>query len=65
MLHHEIRLHAELGSFFDGERFRLESFHGAGGGQVDSNIRAAFDFESERFDDAAALVSGIDVDGWG
>ena len=63
MLHHEVGLHAEFGSFLDGERGLFEIFDGVGAGQVDGDIGAAFDFERERFDDAAALIFGVDVDG--
>lgn len=65
MLHNEVCLHAELGSFLDGERFRFERFDGTWGGQIDGDVGAAFDFEGEGFDDAATLVFGVDVDGWG
>lgn len=65
MLYHEIRLHTEFGAFLDGERGLLEIFDGVGAGQVNGDVGAAFDFEGERFDDAAALVFGVDVDGWG
>lgn len=65
MLHHKGRLHAEMGAFFDGEGFRLEGFDGAGSGQVDGDVRSTFDFEGERFDHAASLISGVDCDGWG
>ena len=65
MLDDKVCLHSELGAFLDGERFRLEGFNRAGSGQVDSEVRAAFDFEGERFDHAAALVLWVDRDGGG
>ena len=65
MLHDEVGLHAELGPFLDGERFRFQRFDGAGGGQIDGDVGAAFDLEGERFDDAATLVLGVHVDGGG
>ena len=65
MLHDKVGLHAELGSLLNGERFRFERFDGAWGGQIDGDVGAAFDFESERFDDAATLIFGVHVDGRG
>ena len=65
MLHYEIRFHAEFSSFLDGERGLFEIFEGTGAGQVDGDVGSAFDFEGERFDDAAALVFGVDGDGGG
>lgn len=45
MLHDEFGLHAELGTFLDGERLLLEVFKSARSGQVDGEVRATFDFE--------------------
>ena len=65
MLHDEIGLHAELGPLLDGEGFRLERLDGPGSGQVDGDVGAAFDLESERLDDAAAVILGVYEDGRG
>ena len=65
MLHDEVGLHAELGSFLDGEGFRFERLDGAGGGQVDGDVGAAFDLERERLDDAATVILGVYEDGRG
>lgn len=65
MLHHKFRLHAKFGSFLDREGFALELIDRAGFGQVDGDVGTVFDFEGERFDDAAALVFGVDGDGGG
>lgn len=65
VLHDEVGLHAELGAFLDGEGFRFQSFDGTRGGQINGDVGTAFDFEGERFNDAAALVFGIDMDGGG
>lgn len=65
MLHYEIRFHSEFGPFLDGERGLFQIVEGTWAGQVNRDVGSAFDFESERFDDAAALVFGVDVDGWG
>ena len=65
VLHDESGLHAELGPFLDGEGFRFERLDGPRGGQVDGDVGAAFDFEGEGLDDAAALVFGVHVDGRG
>ena len=65
MLHNEVGLHAELGSFLDGERFRFERFDGAWGGQINGDVGAPFDFKSERFDNAATLIFRVHVDGRG
>lgn len=56
MLHPESSLHAELRALFDGEGLRLQRLNGAGGGQVDGDVGAAFDFEGQGADDAAPLV---------
>ena len=42
MLHLKDGLHAEVGAFFDGKRFILELFDGAGRSQVDDDIGPAF-----------------------
>ena len=65
MLHDEVGLHAELGSFFDGEGLVFERFDGPWGGQIDGDVRTAFDFEGEGSDDAATLVFGVHGDGRG
>lgn len=65
MLDDEVGLHAELGALLDGEGFGLERLDGARGRQIDGDVGAGFDFEGERFDDAAALVLGVYVDGRG
>ena len=63
MLHNEGRFHAEMGSLFDGERLRLESFNRTWCSQVDRDIGASFNFESERFDDTAPLIFGVNWEG--
>ena len=65
MLNYEVCLHAELRSFLDSERFRLQCFDGTWGGQIDGDVGPAFDFKGERFDNAATLILGVDVDSWG
>lgn len=65
MLHYEVCFHAEFSSFLDGERGLFQVLEGTGAGQVDGDVWSAFDFEGERFDDAAALVFGVDGDGRG
>ena len=65
VLHDESGLHAELGPFLDGEGFRFQRFDGTRGGQVDGDVGATFDFKGEGFDDAAAFVFGVHVDGRG
>jgi len=60
VLNYKVCFHAKMGSFFDGERFRLESLDGARSSQVDGDVRTTFDFESERLDHAAPLVFGVD-----
>lgn len=65
MLYDEIGLHAELGPLLDGEGFRLERLDGTGSGQVDGDVGAAFDLESERLDDAATVILGVYEDGRG
>lgn len=59
MLHLELRLHAELGALFDHKRLVLERVDGTGRLEVDDNVRAAFDLEAEREDDAFARVTGV------
>lgn len=65
MLHDKVGLHAKLGSFLDGERFRFKRFDGTWGGQINGDVGAPFDFKSERFDNAATLIFGVYVDGRG
>ena len=65
MLHDEVGLHAELGSFLDGERLRFERLDGTRGGQIDGDVGAPFDLEREGLDDAATLILGVYVDGRG
>ena len=55
----ELCLHAERSALFDCERLALESVHRARGPQVDDDVRATFDFEPEREDDAFARVVGV------
>ena len=65
MLHDEVGLHAEFGALLDGEGFRFERLDGTGSGQIDGHVGAAFDFESERLDNAATVVLGVYEDGRG
>ena len=65
MLHDEVGLHAEFGSLLDGEGFRFQRLDGAGSGQIDGDVGAAFDLESERLDDAATVILGVYEDGRG
>ena len=60
MLDDKVGLHAEVGALLDGERLALELFDGAGGGQVDGDVGAALDFKTEGFNNAAAVVGGVD-----
>jgi hypothetical protein len=55
----ELCLHAEAGALLDGEGLVLEGFSGAGGFEVDDDVGAAFDFETEGEDDAFAGVVGV------
>ena len=59
MLHDELRLHAKGCPFLDGERLASKLLHATGGGQVDGDVGAAVDFQSEGFDHAAAFVGGV------
>jgi hypothetical protein len=59
VLHLELRLHAELRALLDGEGLVLERLDGAGRLEVDDDVRAAFDLEAEREDDALARVVGV------
>jgi len=59
VLHLELCLHAEPGTFLDGEGLFLKSLDGTGCAQVDDDIIAAFDFESEREDNASAGIVGV------
>lgn len=52
-------LHAEFGSFFDGERLGLEFLNGTGRVQVNDDVGASFDFESQGLNHAAALIGGV------
>lgn len=64
MLHHKFGLHAEACALLDGEGLALELLDGAGRGQVDGDVGATIDFETERLDYAATLVGGVDGDAW-
>lgn len=59
VLHLELCLHAEPSTFLDREWLFLKSLDGTRCTQVDNDIIAAFDFESEREDDATARVVGV------
>jgi hypothetical protein len=59
MLNLELGLHAESGALFDGEWFALERFDSTRRPQVDDDVFATFDFETEREDDAFAGVVGV------
>lgn len=56
MLDFEYSLHPELGGFLDREGLVLETLQGAGGGEIDCDIRTAFHLESKRLDDAFAGI---------
>ena len=60
MLDYKVGLHAEMGALLDGERLAFELLEGAWRGEVDGNVGAAFDFKAKGFDDAAAVVGGVD-----
>jgi len=55
----ELCLHAECSALLDCERLALESLDGTGRPQIDDDVVAALDFETEREDDALARVVGI------
>ena len=59
MLDLELDLHAELGTLLDDEGLALKLLDGAGGPEVDDDVGAAFDLETERLDDAFARVVGV------
>jgi hypothetical protein len=59
MLHLELRLHAELRSFLDHERFVLESLDSSGGLQVNGDVRASLYLQGEGQDDAFTRVVGV------
>lgn len=59
MLDLELCLHAECSALLDCERLALESLDGTGRPQIDDDVVAALDFETEREDDALARVVGI------
>ena len=64
MLHDEVRLHTKLRAFLDAKRFALQGFECTPGREIDGDVWALCDFESKRFDDAAALVGRVNVEGW-
>lgn len=59
MLDFELGLHAEVGAFLDGEGLVLEGFDGTGGPEVNGDVGASLDLQSEREDDAFAWVVGV------
>lgn len=59
MVHLEDNLDPERSALLDGERLILETLESAGGGEVDEDIGAAFDFQGEGLDDAFAGVVGV------
>lgn len=59
MLHLELSLHAELGALLDCKGLVLEGLDGTGSLEIDDYVRAAFDLEAEREDDAFARVVGV------
>lgn len=59
MVHLEDNLDPERGTLLDRERLVLETLESAGGGEVNKDVVAAFDFESERLDNAFAGVVGV------
>jgi len=59
MVHLEDDLDPESSTLLDRKRLVLETLQSAGGGEVNKDVGAAFDFESERLDDAFAGVVGI------
>ena len=55
----ELCLHAECSTLLDGERLLLEGLEGARRLEVDDDVGAALNFETERVDDAFAGVVGV------
>jgi hypothetical protein len=55
----ELCLHAECSALLDGEWLLLEGLKGTGRLEVDDNVGAALDLETERVDDAFAGVVGV------
>ena len=55
----ELGLHAETSTLLDGEGLLLELLERAGRAQVDDDVGAAFDLETEREDAALARVVGV------
>ena len=56
MLNLEVGLHAELGTFLDGEGLRLQRLESAGSGQIDGDIRATLNLEGQGLNDTAPFV---------
>ena len=63
MLHPKLCLHPKLRAFLDGKWFAFQSFDGSWSRQVDGDVGAAFDFEREGLDHAAASVASSDGQG--
>lgn len=59
MLDAEPRFHAEGGALFDREGLVFEFLDRTWLVEVDDDVRAAFNFETEREDHDAALVAGV------
>lgn len=59
MLDLELCLHAERSALLDCERLARKSIDGAGGPQVDDDVVATVNFETEGEDDAFARVVGV------
>lgn len=52
-------LDAELGALLDREGLVLEFLEGAGRGNIDHDIGAAFDFKGEGLDDTCSRIVGV------
>ena len=59
MLDLELCLHAECSTLLDDKRLLLKGLEGARRLEVDDDVGAAIDFETERVDDAFAGVVGV------
>jgi hypothetical protein len=59
MLDAEGSLHTEFNALLDGEGILLEVFHSIGLGQVNDDVWASLDLETERGDDDGAGIVGV------
>lgn len=65
MLHLKPRLHAERRALLDRKWVLIQVIQRARLGELDNDVRAAFDFQTQREDDAFAWVFGVGDGGTG